>query len=72
MDFLYTPEGQRAWAEAGFRPVDPNVAKEFAADVPEPKMLWTVDDLGGWDKVNAEHYEPETGSVAKNYEEATS
>lgn len=72
VDFLYTPEGQRGWAEAGFRPVDPNVAKEFAADFPEPKKLWTVDDLGGWDKVNAELFEPETGSVAKIYEEATS
>jgi sulfate/thiosulfate transport system substrate-binding protein len=72
VDFLYTAEGQKAWAEAGFRPVDPTVAQEFASDFPEPKKLWTIDDLGGWGKVNDELFEPETGSVAKIYDEATS
>ena len=71
VDFLYTPEGQKAWAEAGFRPVDQTVAQEFAADFPAPKKLYTIDDLGGWGKVNDELFEPETGSVAKIYEEAT-
>ncbi len=71
VDFLYTPEGQRGWAEAGFRPVDPTVAEEFASDFPEPKQLWTIDDLGGWSKVNDELFDEENGSVAKIYEEAT-
>ena len=61
VDFQYTPEGQKAWAEAGFRPVDPTVAQEFAADFPEPKKLWTIDDLGGWSKVNDELFEPDNG-----------
>lgn len=72
VDFLYTKEGQTQWAEAGFRPVDPEVAAQFASDFPEPEKLWTVADLGGWDKVNEELFEPETGSVAKIYDEATS
>ena len=72
VDFLYTPEGQKAWAEAGFRPVDQTVAQEFASDFPEPEKLYTIDDLGGWSKVNDELFEPETGSVAKIYDEATS
>jgi sulfate transport system substrate-binding protein len=72
VDFLYTPEGQQAWAEAGFRPVDQAVAERFASDFPEPKQLYTIDDLGGWSKVNDELFEPETGSVAKLYDEATS
>ncbi len=71
VDFLYTPEGQKAWAEAGFRPVDQTVAQEFASDFPEPQKLYTIDDLGGWSKVNDELFEPETGSVAKIYDEAT-
>jgi sulfate/thiosulfate-binding protein len=71
VNFLYTPEGQKAWAEAGFRPVDATVAKEFAADFPEPKKLWTIDDLGGWGEVNDSLFEPETGSVAKIYDKAT-
>ena len=61
VDFLYTPEGQKAWAEAGFRPVDQTVAQEFASDFPEPQKLYTIDDLGGWGKVNDELFEPETG-----------
>ncbi len=72
VDFLYTPEGQKAWAEAGFRPVDQSVAQQFAADFPAPTKLWTIDDLGGWGKVNDELFEPDTGSVAKIYDEATS
>jgi sulfate transport system substrate-binding protein len=72
VDFQYTPEGQKAWAEAGFRPVDPTVAQEFASDFPEPKKLWTIDDLGGWSKVNDELFDPDKGSVAKIYDKATS
>jgi sulfate transport system substrate-binding protein len=70
-DFLYSTEGQRAWGEAGFRPVDKAVAKEFADEHPAPEKLYTVADLGGWDEVNAELFEPETGSVAKIYDAAT-
>jgi sulfate/thiosulfate transport system substrate-binding protein len=72
VDFQYTPEGQKAWAEAGFRPVDPTVAQEFASKFPEPKKLWTIDDLGGWSKVNDELFDPDKGSVAKIYDKATS
>ena len=45
--------------------------QEFAADFPAPKKLWTIDDLGGWSKVNDELFDPEKGSVAKIYDEAT-
>ena len=71
-DFLYTPKAQKAWAEAGFRPVDETVAAEFADEFPAPAKLWTIDDLGGWGKVNDELFDEENGSVAKIYEEATS
>lgn len=70
-DFLFTPAGQKAWAEAGFRPVDPQVAADFAAEFPTPAKLWTIDDLGGWDTVNTELFTPDTGSIAIIYENAT-
>ena len=35
-NFLYTAEGQKIWAQAGFRPVDPAVAEDFATDFPTP------------------------------------
>ncbi|MBF6212078.1 sulfate ABC transporter substrate-binding protein [Nocardia puris] len=71
-DFLFTPEGQRAWAEAGFRPVDPQVAADFTNDFPTPEKVWTIDDLGGWKTVDSELFAPDTGSVAVIYDKATS
>lgn len=71
VDFLYTPEAQRAWAQAGFRPIDEAVAAQFADEFPEPARLYDIGDLGGWGKVNDELFDPETGSVAKIYDAAT-
>nr|WP_280221815.1 sulfate ABC transporter substrate-binding protein [Nocardia neocaledoniensis] len=70
-DFLFTPEGQKAWAQAGFRPVDPAVATEFAADFPSPAKLWTIDDLGGWKAVDQELFTQGTGKIAVVYDQAT-
>jgi len=70
-DFLYTPAGQKAFAEAGYRPVDPQVAADYSKDFPQPQKLWTVDDLGGWAKVDKDLFTPDTGSVAVLYDKAT-
>ena len=70
-DFLYTPEAQRLWAEAGFRPVDTTVAAEFADDFPQPEKLWTIADLGGWKQVDSTLFKKDVGSIAKIYDEAT-
>ncbi|MCM6773682.1 sulfate ABC transporter substrate-binding protein [Nocardia sp. CDC159] len=70
-DFLFTPAGQKAWAEAGFRPVDPKVAAEFAADFPAPRQLWTIADLGGWKTVDKDLFAQGTGSIAQIYDKAT-
>jgi sulfate/thiosulfate-binding protein len=72
VDYIYTPEAQKALAEAGFRPVDATVAKQFARDFPAPAKLWTIADLGGWPEVNDTLFDPDKGSVAKIYDEATS
>lgn len=72
VDYLFTPEAQRLWAEAGFRPVDPAVAREFADTYPEPETLYAIADLGGWDAVNAELFDEEDGAIARIYDEATS
>jgi sulfate transport system substrate-binding protein len=70
-DFLYTTDGQKLWAEAGFRPVDPAVATEFTDKFPEPAKLWTIADLGGWAKVDSEVFAKDTGSIAVIYDNAT-
>ncbi|MGC0363367.1 sulfate/thiosulfate-binding protein [Rhodococcus sp. 27YEA15] len=70
-DFLYTAEGQKLWGEAGFRPVDPAVAAQFADKFPEPTTLWTIDDLGGWSAVDSSLFTKDTGSIAVIYDNAT-
>jgi sulfate/thiosulfate transport system substrate-binding protein len=70
-NFLYTAEGQKLWAEAGFRPVDPAVAADFAKDFPSPEKLWTIADLGGWSEVDPALFDKENGSITKIYKQAT-
>ncbi|MHA0288064.1 sulfate ABC transporter substrate-binding protein [Mycobacterium sp. C3-094] len=70
-NFLYTPEGQKLWAEAGFRPVDPAVAAQFASDFPTPQKLWTIADLGGWSDVDPALFDKDNGSITKIYKQAT-
>ncbi|NJK29939.1 MAG: sulfate ABC transporter substrate-binding protein [Acaryochloridaceae cyanobacterium CSU_3_4] len=57
VQFLYTPDAQREFAQVGFRPVEPTVAKEVETQFPKVKKLFTVQDLGGWDKIQAEFFE---------------
>jgi sulfate/thiosulfate-binding protein len=70
-NFLYTPEGQKIWAQAGFRPVDPAVAEDFHEDFPTPEKLWTIDDLGGWNSVDPALFDKENGTITKIYKQAT-
>jgi sulfate transport system substrate-binding protein len=70
-NFLYTKEGQKIWAQAGFRPVDPSVAEDFATDFPTPQKLWTIDDLGGWSTVDTALFDKDNGSITKIYKQAT-
>lgn len=51
IEFVYSRDAQRAFAEYGFRPVDDEVLKGFSAKYPVPKSLFDIHYLGGWDKV---------------------
>ncbi|HEY9598410.1 MAG TPA: sulfate ABC transporter substrate-binding protein [Cyanophyceae cyanobacterium] len=55
--FLYTPEAQREFAKAGFRPVDPTVEKEVESQFPKIKTLFTVKDLGGWGEIQKKFFD---------------
>ncbi|MCV7281288.1 sulfate ABC transporter substrate-binding protein [Mycolicibacterium flavescens] len=70
-NFLYTPEAQKLWAEAGFRPVDPGVLEEFKDKYPAPAKLWTIADLGGWAEVDPALFDKDNGSITKIYTQAT-
>jgi sulfate/thiosulfate-binding protein len=63
LDYLWSDAGQRIWAENGYRPVNPKLVDE--KQFPTPKDLFTIAEFGGWEKVNDEFFDDETGSVAK-------
>ena len=71
LDFVLSKEGQEKFASWGYRPVNQEVFDANKDKFPEPKQLFTIDDLGGWSKVNDELFDEENGSVAKIYNEAT-
>src|SRR6201993_4285893 len=71
-NFQYTQAAQRLWAQAGFRPVDPGVAQEFAKDFPAPaQRLWTIADLGGWSIVDPSLFDKDNGRITTIYKQAT-
>jgi sulfate/thiosulfate-binding protein len=70
-NYLYTAEAQKLWAQAGFRPVDPAVAAEFATDFPTPQKLWSIADLGGWSAVDPQLFDKDNGTITKIYKQAT-
>lgn len=51
VEFLYTPEAQRIFAQHGLRVVNQAVAEEASADYPPIDDLFTVDYFGGWDEI---------------------
>jgi sulfate/thiosulfate transport system substrate-binding protein len=65
LDYLTTKPAQEAFAKHGYRPVLQDVFREHAKEFPQPKQLFTIDDLGGWTKVNDEFFDPDKGSVAQ-------
>jgi sulfate/thiosulfate transport system substrate-binding protein len=63
LDYVWSDAGQEIWADNGYRPVNPKLVdpKQF----PTPKDLFTIDEFGGWDKVNDEFFDEASGKVAE-------
>jgi sulfate transport system substrate-binding protein len=57
--FLHGPEAQEAFADSGFRSVEPAVAKKHEAAFPAPARLFTVAELGGWAAIEAKLFGPQ-------------
>jgi sulfate transport system substrate-binding protein len=68
VNYLWTPEAQRAYAKFGLRPVDKAIAEEVKQNYPNVEDLWTMEYLGGWKKVTEEIYGPQ-GIYTKIVEE---
>jgi sulfate transport system substrate-binding protein len=67
VDYALSKPAQEIFAKHGYRPVDASVAGD---KFPTPKDLFTIDDLGGWSKVNDTFFDPEAGTFAKIEQEA--
>ena len=63
VDFLLTDEAQKVFGEEGYRPVSKAVLDTF--DFPTPPSLFTIDDFGGWESVQSEFFDRETGYMAE-------
>jgi len=58
VEFVLSREAQTSFARYGFRPVDEEVAAEFAGQYPAPSLLFDISYLGGWPQVIKEIYGP--------------
>jgi sulfate transport system substrate-binding protein len=60
LKYLFSKEGQQIFANNGYRPI----SKETTANFPTPAKLFTIEDLGGWSKVNTDFFDPQNGIMA--------
>ena len=70
LKYQWSTAGQTIWAQQGYRPVDPAVAKKFASKFPDPPQLFNIGFLGGWTKVKDQFFDPAKGSIIKIEQEA--
>jgi len=72
LDYVLSKPAQERFVDWGYRPVNEEVLSAAKARglFPDPPGLFTIDDLGGWDKVNDDFFDVEHGSIAKIEEDA--
>lgn len=54
--YLHGQKAQEIFAKHGFRPVLPEVEERFAGKFPQPKGLFDIEYLGGWNEVRDKLY----------------
>ena len=70
LDYVLSAPAQQRFADWGYRPVDASVLAKNKSKFPDPPTVKTIDDLGGWDKVDKDLFDENTGSIAKVEEDA--
>jgi sulfate/thiosulfate transport system substrate-binding protein len=65
LKYVLGAAAQQRFADWGYRPVDETVLQRNKAKFPDPPTVKTIDDLGGWTKVNDALFDPTKGSIAK-------
>jgi sulfate/thiosulfate-binding protein len=61
--YLYSPAGQKLFAQSGYRPVLKVATKGYS--FPVRPQQFTVDYLGGWTKIEKKFFDPNTGLMTK-------
>ncbi|HEX8205502.1 MAG TPA: sulfate ABC transporter substrate-binding protein [Solirubrobacteraceae bacterium] len=69
-DYVLSEAGQEKFASWGYRPVNETVLAANKEQFPTPSGLFTIDKFGGWEKTDAELFDPENGKIAKIEEDA--
>ena len=70
LDYVLSEPAQERSPSWGYRPVNEEVLAAQQGKFPDPPGLFTIEDLGGWEKVNDELFDIEGGSIAKIEEDA--
>jgi sulfate/thiosulfate transport system substrate-binding protein len=70
LDYVLSKPAQERFAAWGYRPVNREVLAANQGRFPNPPGLFTIDDLGGWSKVNDAMFDPQKGSIAAIEEDA--
>ena len=77
MDFQKSADGQKLYAETGYRPlvdvgdVEVQGANDPSDAFPEPETLLTIDDdFGGWADANTKYFDEEAGIITQIQAEA--
>jgi sulfate/thiosulfate-binding protein len=65
LDFIWTDEGQQIFADHGYRPVVKSVLDQNTDKFPEVPGLFTIEEFGGWEKVNTEFFDDTSGKVTE-------
>jgi sulfate transport system substrate-binding protein len=63
VDFLLSEQGQKIFAEKGYRPVDKSALA--GTSFPNPPGLFAIEKFGGWGTVKDKFFDPDKGLVAK-------
>jgi sulfate transport system substrate-binding protein len=63
VDYTRTDDAQQLFADRGYRPVVKSVLEANRDEFPEPSALFTIEKFGGWDKVEADFFDEENGSI---------
>ncbi len=63
--YALSAPAQQVFANWGYRPINKGILLANASTFPVPSGLFTIDQLGGWTKLNAELFDVDKGSIAK-------